>query len=252
MADRLNEMLARLQVAFDQRRQFLGDASHELRTPVAALMTNLEVTLRRERPAADYRVALGHCLTDARLLKELVERLMEQVRSETLDHDEPAAAVDVSRVLDECADMAAALGQEREIRVIRSFAPGITLSAPPHRFRSVVTNLLSNAVEYNRPGGSIEIQCGRNGHGFVLSVRDTGVGIAAEQLPHVFQPFYRADQVRQRDSGHLGLGLALVKAHLDAMGGDCAVQSRPDQGTVFEIHLPDLPEGNSTERPKTS
>ncbi len=245
MANRLNGMLARLQAAFDQRRQFLGDASHELRTPVAALITNIEVTLRRDRNAADYRTALDNCLTDAKHLKQLVERLMEQVRSETLTHDEPATLVDVSQVLDECADMAASLGQDRGITVIRDFPKDLTLTTPTRRFRSIVTNLVSNAVEYNRPGGKVEIHCEHNGHGFALSVRDTGIGISPEQLPSVFQPFFRADQARQRDSGHLGLGLALVKAHVDAVGGECTVKSEKGVGTVFEVRLPEqcLPQG---------
>ena len=130
VAGRVNEMLARLQQAFAQRRQFLADASHELRTPVAALVTGLGGRAGCAAQAESYRSALAGALADASQLRALVERLMEQVRSETFTHDEPSRPVDVSALLDECAASAAALGRARGVGVRKEYPPGLTLHDP--------------------------------------------------------------------------------------------------------------------------
>lgn len=239
MAERLNDMLARLEHAFSQRRQFLADASHELRTPVAALITGLEVTLARPRTAEAYRAQLEDALGESRHLRRLVERLMEQVRSEVPSHDEPPREIDLSGLLDECADTAAALGRDRRISVKRAFAPGIRLVTQPGRLRSVVQNLLANAVHYNRDGGVVEIRASAGDDAIEMRVSDTGPGIPAEQVPHLFEPFYRGDAAHSAAAeGHLGLGLYLVQSHLAALGGRCTVESEVGRGTVFIVHLP--------------
>jgi heavy metal sensor kinase len=238
MAQRLNEMLARLADSFGVRRQFLADASHELRTPVAALVTALEVALRRPRDAQEYHKTLRDCLTDARMLRRLVETLLEQVRSERLDHSEAAQPVNLATILDECATVAEALALPKAVRIVRSYPADLHTTAPANRLRTVAMNLLANAVEHNRPEGTVELACDRQDGRIVLSVRDTGPGIAPEHLPHVFEPFYRADKARGREQGHLGLGLFLVQSHVAAMGGRCDVESQPDKGSCFRVQLP--------------
>jgi signal transduction histidine kinase len=239
MASRLNEMLERIEAAYVQRHQFLADASHELRTPVAALVTTAEVSLRHVRSAESYRATLESCLADARLLRRLVERLMEQCRADTLSHDEKPEEVELAPLLNLCADQAAALGREREVTVTREVPPAdFRLKTQPGRLRSVVINLLSNAVEYNRPGGKVELRAIPNGKFLKLSVRDTGCGVAAEHLPHLFEPFYRADRARSGEAGHLGLGLSLVQSHVQALGGRIQVASVLGEGTTFDVELP--------------
>ena len=246
MAERLNEMLARLESAFAARQRFMADASHELRTPVAALVIALEVSLRHPRDAEAYRRTLETCLTDARQLRLLVERLMEQVRSENLSHDEPAQDLDVTALLHQCADALVPLMELRGVRLERDVPAGLRASLAPGRLRSVITNLLSNAAEYNRRGGRVELVGSQVAGALTLRIADTGVGIAAEHLPHLFDPFYRADRSRQHEvdesgavgSQHLGLGLSLVRAHLQAMNGTVAVESQPGQGSVFTVTLP--------------
>jgi signal transduction histidine kinase len=264
MARRLNEMLARLEEAFAQRRQFLADASHELRTPVAALMMGLEVALARPRDADAYRRALRDALADAAQLRKLVETLMEQVRSERFAHDEPPCDVDVSSLLDECAAVADALARPRGITVARHYPPGLRLLTQPGRVRSAVTNLLANAVEYNGPGGSVELIASGDVRGLDVRVRDDGPGIPEDLLPRLFEPFARGDTARSKvtrddatpvagadrgadgdahlepgsDAGHLGLGLFLVQTHVAALGGNCTVESRVGSGTTFRLVLP--------------
>jgi signal transduction histidine kinase len=238
MATRLNEMLERIERDYAHRQQFLADASHELRTPVAALVTTAEVTLRHPRDAQAYRRALESCLTDARLLRRLVERLMEQCRADTLTHDEKPQELELVPLLDECADQAAVIAGERRVSVERSLPERLWLTAQPLRLRSVVTNLLSNAVEYNRPGGTVELVADVVGESLRIIVRDTGPGIEPGHIPHLFEPFYRADKVRSHEAGHLGLGLSLVQSHVKAMGGEIKVESVPGKGTTFEVFIP--------------
>jgi signal transduction histidine kinase len=238
MAARLNEMLGRIERAYAQRHQFLADASHELRTPVAALVTTIEVSLRHPRPAEAYRATLDSCLADARLLRQLVERLMEQCRADELTHDEAAERVDLSPLLAQCFSQVAVLAGERGVAVRSDVPPTLIVTTQPLRVRSIVTNLLSNAVEYNRPGGSVELRIASNARFIHFTVRDTGPGISPEHLPHIFEPFYRADRVRSGQPGHLGLGLSLVQSHAAALGGRVRVESIPGEGTTFHVDVP--------------
>jgi signal transduction histidine kinase len=231
-------MLERIERAYELRHQFLADASHELRTPVAALVTTAEVSLRRPRDADSYRRTVESCLSDARLLRQLVERLMEQCRADTLTHDETPEEVDVVPLLAQCADLTAALAQERNLTLTRQMPPAFRLVTQPGRLRSVVTNLLSNAVEYNRPGGTIALSAEPNGQFLHLTVADTGPGIAADHIPFLFEPFYRADRARTGQDGHMGLGLSLVQAHVQALGGQLRVESTVGVGTRFCVDLP--------------
>jgi signal transduction histidine kinase len=251
MATRLNEMLARLETDYARRQQFLADASHELRTPVAALVTAAEVSLRHPRDGAAYRETLESCLSDARLLRRLVERLMEQCRADTFTHDEKPQETEVSDLLHACADQAAVIADPRRVRVTRVFSDGIWMTTQPRRLRSVVTNLLSNAVEYNRPGGSVELAADVLEESLQIVVRDTGPGIDPRHIPHLFEPFYRADESRSHEAGHLGLGLSLVQSHVKAMGGEIRVESVPGEGTRFEVLIPlgDEPWGISNRPP---
>jgi signal transduction histidine kinase len=238
MASRLNEMLERIEHAYAQRHQFLADASHELRTPVAALVTTAEVSLRHPREAQAYRATIESCLDDARLLRRLVERLMEQCRADTLSHDEVPEEIDIAPLLDQCADQAATIAGERNVTVVRNIPASLVVTTQPQRLRSIVMNLLGNAVEYNRPGGQVELTVALEAQYLRLIVRDTGPGIATEHVPHLFEPFYRADKARSGEAGHLGLGLSLVQSHVQALGGAIGVDSTPGVGTMFSVDLP--------------
>jgi signal transduction histidine kinase len=247
--ERLNDMLARLEHAFAQRKQFLADASHELRTPVAALVTTIEVSLRRRRDAEELTRTLETCLHDARHLKHLVHVLMEHARGEAsaAAHAERAETVDAAELLGACADLAAALGVPRGVRVERSLPEAMPFLTQPQRLRSVVTNLLSNAIEYNRPGGLVRLEARPEAGALELTVSDTGRGIAAEHEPHLFEPFYRADESRRGspaaaaeggETPHMGLGLFLVDSHLKALGGRCTVESEVGVGTTRRVTVP--------------
>jgi heavy metal sensor kinase len=235
---KLNGMLERLEQAFSHRRRFLADAAHELRTPVAALVTTMEVTLRRARESDAYRQALETSLADARLLRSLVESLMTQVRSELPTFNEQSQTIDLDALTRDTIAALRALAEQRDVRLENRIGASLLVRAQPGRLRSVLLNLIGNAIEHNRPGGAVTIEANVHQANLRLSVTDTGTGIAPQHLPHVFEPFYRADKARGSGEGHLGLGLFLVKTHVEAMGGECRVNSTPGAGSTFELLLP--------------
>jgi len=237
MADRLNEMLERLMTAFEQRRRFLADASHELRTPVAALITTMEVALRRPRTATELTDTLETCLSEARHMRLLVQALLRQVRAEGIAGNEEPQDVDAGEMLNQCAELAGSLAAEKHINLVHHVKGKVPVRAELGKLRSVVLNLVSNAIEYNTPGGTVELSASTNGGDTEIVVKDNGPGISPEHLPHLFQPFYRATKAREAD-GHLGLGLFLVDSHVKAMGGVCRVESALGAGTTFRVRLP--------------
>jgi len=238
MAERLNEMLARLEREFVQRKQFLADTAHELRTPVAAILTHLEVTLRRPREAAELAEALRTSLSDVQLLRRLVDALLEQVRSDRPMAEAQIFRIDISALLEQCATLADSLASAKSVRIVRDVPANLRGYTQPVALQSIVTNLLANAVQYSPTGGSVEFAA-RLADGLLgLAVNDHGPGIPAEVLPHIFQPFYRADGSHSSEDGHLGLGLFLVQSHARAMGGRCEVESTVGAGTRFSVQLP--------------
>ncbi len=237
MAQHLNAMLERLEQSFAQRKQFLADASHELRTPIAALLTTIEVAVRRPHSETELRHTLASCLGDARMLRQLVESLMQQARSENFQHDEPIEVVDVGVVLQEAVHLAQALALEKNVEIHFSNHLPLVINSQASRMRSIIRNILNNAVEHNRQHGSVEIKAAIQNDELIIFIKDTGLGIPPEHLPHLFEPFYRADKVRSDDGNHLGLGLFLVQSHLKAIGGSCQVQSELGAGTEFRVRI---------------
>lgn len=236
MASQLNRMLERLQNAFEQRRRFIADASHELRTPVAAMITTMEVATRRPRPETELLDTLQICLSEARHMRQLVQGLMRQVRAEAAVA-EPVEEFDAARVVRECTELARPLADEHRVNLVNRVDGVIQVRSEPGRLRSVVMNLVSNAIEYNRPGGTVEVFARCEADSAEIMVRDDGPGIAEDHVGSLFQPFYRVDRARNAD-GHLGLGLCLVDSHVKAMGGECRVESRLGSGTTFRVRLP--------------
>lgn len=237
VAEKLNAMLARLDVSFENRKRFLADASHELRTPVAALVTTLEVSLRRIRDADSYRQTMQTCLADARLLRTLVEALMQQARSEIGQFKEEAIDTDVEKLLLECVEILHALADEKGVALAVTAQGPMRAKVAPGRLRQAVLGLLENAIDHNRRGGEVTLSAAIVSSELEISVRDTGPGISPQHLSRIFEPFYRASASREA-GGHLGLGLHLVKSHIDAMNGKCLVSSEPGKGSTFRIIVP--------------
>jgi len=237
LAGVLNETFERLQGAIARQAQFTADASHELRTPAFVILSEAQSALKRERTAAEYREGFEVCERAAQQMRLLIESLLILARQ---DAGEGAISRDPCRLDGIAREVAALLkpSAERKGVTLAVDLEPVEAKGDAARLRQVVTNLVSNAVDYNRPGGAVWISGGVTGGRPWLSVRDTGVGIAAADLPHIFERFYRADQSRSTVEGHTGLGLAICQAIMSAHGGTIEVQSQPGQGSTFTIRLP--------------
>jgi len=236
LAGVLNSTFARLEAAFQQQARFTADASHELRTPVAVILSQTQTTLARERPASEYRDALEACQRAAQRMRRLTESLLELAR---LDAGQPLhrERVDLSNVVNECVSMLRPLAEQRSI-VIHCDLHKTECVADAQQLAQLLTNLLSNAIQFNCERGEVRVAA-RAENGFArLTVTDTGVGIPADDLPHVFERFYRVDKSRSRQQGSSGLGLAICKAIVDAHGGSLAVESEAGKGSTFSLTLP--------------
>jgi len=238
IVERLKQTLDQLRRAFSREKQAAADFSHELRTPLAALLTTLDVGLRKPRSAEEYRELLLECRAAGRQMTHLVERLLALARLDAgVDHLRPRE-VDAAAVAEECAAMVRPLAEARDVTLHVHDTGPARVRTDPDKLREILTNLLHNAIQYNRPHGAIEVAVQRQNGDLDLEVQDTGIGIAPDVKDQIFERFYRADKSRHADDLHAGLGLAIVKGYVDLMGGTIAVDSTVGQGSTFRVRLP--------------
>jgi heavy metal sensor kinase len=237
IAARLAGTLEQLKQAFAREKQAAADISHELRTPLAAMMTTLELALKKTRTTAEYREMLEDIRSSGAQMAQLVERLLALARLDAGADRLQAKEIDARDVARQCTNMIRPLAEARGLALRLNAPEPVPLKTDPDKLREIVNNLLHNAVEYNRPQGAIDLNVARvNGH-VQLAVSDTGIGITPEQREHIFERFFRADSSRHADSPHAGLGLAIVKSYLDLMGGTIGVASGAE-GSTFTVELP--------------
>ena len=235
LAGVLNNTFARLETAFAQQRRFTADAAHELRTPITVLISEAQTTLARDRSASEYHAALAANLDAAQQMRRLTDSLLELARFdgglETL-HREP---INLAAAAADCVKFVQPLADARRLR-IRCELESVEVSADAGRLRQVITNLLTNAVRYNRDDGEILMVTRAEDGVATLHVADTGPGITEENLPRLFERFYRGDQSRSTEGN--GLGLAICKAIVVAHGGTIEAASEINAGTTFTVRLP--------------
>lgn len=236
---RLAQSLDELRQAFDREKQAVADISHELRTPVASMLATIDVTLRRPRTADQYKQALEDCRQLTKQLGGLVERVMTLAYLDAGQTQVNATDTDPVEVASGCAAVIRPLAESQGLTLTMDLQPTPSLSTDPDKLREVVINLLHNAVEYNRPGGSVKLAVRRevNG-GTVVEVSDTGIGMTPDVRGRIFERFYRADASRTATGVHAGLGLAIVKEYVDRLGGTISVESEQDRGSTFRVTLP--------------
>lgn len=238
---RLTQTFDLLRRAFAREKQAVADISHELRTPIASLLATLDVALRKPRSPDQYRTTLEDCRAIAKQLSQLVERIMTLANLDSGNARTAVARTDAADLAEGCAAVIRPLAEANNLTFDVMTRGPLELDTDPDKLREVLINLLHNAVEYNRPGGRVElIGSRRNGH-IVLEVRDTGIGMPAEVRERIFERFYRADVSRHATGVHAGLGLAIVKEYVERLGGSIAVESEADAGSTFRVELPALP-----------
>ncbi|HUA84297.1 MAG TPA: HAMP domain-containing sensor histidine kinase [Bryobacteraceae bacterium] len=230
----LNAMLDRLEAAVKTLSQFVADASHELRTPLAVIRTTAELALRRARSPEVYRGSLQEIAAETERMTQLVEDLLTLARSDTGTVEMPLAPLDVRGVLESvCAELRG-LADVRRIRIEASLGQDalLILANGPALHRLFMV-LLDNAIKYSRDGGEVHLAAERSDSHIVVTVADSGIGISAADLPHIFQRFYRADSAR--GDGGYGLGLSLAESIAKAHGAEIEVYSREGEGSVFRV-----------------
>jgi signal transduction histidine kinase len=233
-----NELLARLQIAYHRQRRFSDDASHQLRTPLTVLTGQMEVALRQERSAEEYRRVLRAALARGVQLRQIVEALLFLGRADAdvaLPDLEP---LELSRWIDEhLSERRSASGLDQ---IVHQAGEGGPLWVRVHSglLAQLIDNLIDNACKYGRPGSLVRVESGREGDFALLIVEDTGQGIAEEDLPRVFEPFFRSKRVRRQGIPGVGLGLSIVERIAVAFGGAVTVTSKVDSGSRFEVRLP--------------
>jgi signal transduction histidine kinase len=241
----LNEMIARLETSFGALRRFTADASHELKTPLTVLRADVERAMSAPPQSTEQMIALEEALQETRRMADLVDSLLTLARADEGRFDVVREPVALEPLVREVFESAVILGEDAGLIVSMPVVEAATVLGDAPRLRQLCMNLVMNAVKYTPRGGRIDVSLSHRLDGVTFSVRDTGVGIAATDLPHIFERFWRADRVRSRGSerGGFGLGLAISQWIAQAHGGSITATSRLGRGSIFTVHLPGVGEG---------
>jgi len=233
----LNTTFDRLQASFARQARFTADASHELRTPVTVILTQSQSALKQERSPEEYREALDDCQRAARRMRGIIEQMLVLARQDAGEADRQLRQFDLAEVTREATALLESLAGAKDVTLHLDLKP-VGLKGDPERLALVVSNLVGNAIHYNRSGGDVWVETRDVGGSASLVVRDTGPGIHEADLPRIFDRFYRAELARSRAEGRSGLGLAICKSIVEAHGGTIEVRSREGEGSVFTVMLP--------------
>jgi len=242
LASTLNEMIDRLELSLQQIRQFTADASHELRTPLTVIRGQTEVILRRERSTEEYRQVLESNLEEMEWMSRMIDNLLTLSRADAGQLQIELEPVQLKRLVVEAYEECNVLAEAKKLSVFLDKIEAALVYGDEMWLRQVLVNLIDNAVKYTPEGGkiwlSLEVEAGY----VKLTVKDTGIGIPEEDLPKIFDRFYRADKARSRQMGGSGLGLSIVNWIVSAHKGCVEVTSRLGKGSCFTIWFDEIPE----------
>jgi signal transduction histidine kinase len=237
----VNGMLARLEQSFGSLHRFTADASHELKTPLMVLRAGVERALVHPGVPSEILQSLDETLAQINEMTELVESLLTLARADEGRAPLAVEESDLRDLLGDVVETAGMLGEGSGVSVTNTMPERpVRMAVDPHRIREMLLNLVTNAIKYTPKGGTIDLSLADQDGAVSITVRDTGIGIAPGDLPHIFERFWRADPARSRTGARpgTGLGLAITKWIAEAHGGSITVQSRPGRGTIFTVRLP--------------
>lgn len=239
----LNAMLKRLETAFETQTRFVNDAAHDLRTPLSALRSELEITLRQQRSEKEYVQALKACLIEVENMGSLTDNLLTLARFDSGLRSDIEKAVPLGPMLQRVNCELGEFAEKSRVSVIMNVEKDIKIDCSPLAIERLVRNLLHNSIRYTPAGGIIELHL-RSGNGLggrdgaEITISDTGIGINEQDLPHIFERFYRSDSARRRDGGGSGLGLSICQSIIKTHKGRIDFQSERGRGTTVTIWLP--------------
>lgn len=231
----LNSTFARLDAAFTRQARFTADAAHELRTPLAVMLTHTQNGLASDHLTDEQHEAFEACQRAAQRMRRLTESMLTLARIDSVATTQ--VPCDLARLTQEAVELLRPLAELQGVTLATELSPACC-TGNAEQLSQVITNLVSNGISYNRPGGHVRVKVSGDPGGAILTVSDTGQGISPGDLPHIFERFYRADKVRSSNTGHSGLGLAITRAIVEAHGGSITVTSEPDQGSTFNVRFP--------------
>jgi len=237
----VNQFLDRIAAYLSQSNDLLANSAHELRTPLAAIRSTVEVALGGDRTPQEYQELLTEVIDECTSLERLVNQLLLLAETDSERLRARSEPIGLSALVNRCVEMFSAAAEARHIELAAAIEPEIEVFGFGHHLRQVVNNLLDNALKFSQPGGTIRVEVHRDpGGAAVLRVRDTGCGIPAADLPHIFERFFRGDKSRQRlaHTTGTGLGLSICQAIVAAHGGQIVVESEEGAGTTMTVRLP--------------
>ncbi len=234
----LNQMISRLDGAFQHNRRFLADASHELRTPLTVLRGELEAILQQADGEPELQDRIGSVLEEVERLTKIVEGLFALSRLDAGEAQAEWQSFDLARLVATTAEQMNLLAEDKGISITCESSGEVLVQGDRGRLKQVIVNLLDNAIKYTTAGGRITLRTAVRGDRACLDVADTGVGIPAAAIPRVFERFFRVDEARSRAEGGAGIGLSIVKSITTAHGGKVSVESAEQRGTCFHVELP--------------
>lgn len=226
-------------LAWSNQQRFIADASHELRTPLTLLRADAEVLLRNKTQlAADDILLLEDIVQETSHMSHIATSLLTLARLDSRNVHRELDVVDIIAIARQAVQRVQALADQQRLKLqLETDGPAVVVGDPALLEQALIA-LLDNAIKYNRPGGSITLQTRTNKGQMQLSIQDTGIGIAAEHLPHLGERFYRVDKARSREAGGTGLGLSIVHGIAQSHSGSLSIQSVAGQGTTVTLQLP--------------
>jgi len=236
LADTFNEMLAKIDGAFTTQRQFIEDLTHELKTPLSALKGELEVALKKIRSKEEYETVLHSNLEEVNRIIRIVEDLLLLVSFENKAVTFDMKPLDISSLLRYVTEGLKVMASQKNIEVAFSSQDQIMIYADKDKLKRLFLNILDNAIKYTPANGKVWIEVSRENNYARIAIGDTGVGIPEEEIPHIFDRFYRVD--KSRSEGGFGLGLSIAKSIAEAHHGKIIVESRLHESSIFTIFLP--------------
>ncbi len=244
-------MLGRLRDSVQTSRRFLADASHELRTPLTVIKGELEELTRESHlTESDLRERVGSVLEEVARLEHLVSGLLVLSRLDAGETQSDWIDVELAELTLSTAEQMRLMAEDRGIEIDLSALQKTVIRGDRARLKQIIVNLLDNAIRYTLPGGTVSLRTSADDTGSVLEVSDTGIGIPASAIPHVFDRFFRVDEGRSREEGGAGVGLSIVKSICSAHGAEIDVQSRLGWGSRFRVRFPRRPIGAPLDAPE--